>query len=79
MLVISRKTGESFTISDNIKITVVSMGNDKVVLGIEAPKEIKIMREELLETIQANKASAQLHEADNLNKIVSYIKSSKNE
>ena len=79
MLVISRKTGESFTISDNIKITVVSMGNDKVVLGIEAPKEIKIMREELLETIQANKASAQVHEANDLNKIVSYIKSGKNE
>jgi carbon storage regulator len=79
MLVISRKTGESFTISDNIKITVVSMGNDRVVLGIEAPKEIKIMREELLETIQANKASAQVHEANDLNKIVSYIKNSKNE
>jgi carbon storage regulator len=79
MLVISRKTGESFTISDNIKITVVSMGNDKVVLGIEAPKEIKIMREELLETIQANKASAQAHEANDLNKIVSHIKSSKND
>ncbi len=79
MLVISRKTGESFTISDNIKITVVSVSGDKVVLGIDAPKEIKIMREELLETIKANKASAEVHGTDDLSKIISYIKSSKTE
>ncbi|MDD2294308.1 MAG: carbon storage regulator CsrA [Eubacteriales bacterium] len=79
MLVISRKTGESLTISDNIKITVVSMGNDKVVLGIDAPKEIKIMREELLETIQANQAATQTHGADDLNKIASFIKRNKND
>ena len=57
MLVISRKTGESIVISENIRITVVSLGNDKVALGIDAPKEIKVIREELMETIEANKAS----------------------
>lgn len=78
MLVISRKVGESFLISDNIKVTIVSLGNDKVTLGIEAPKEITIMREELLETIQENKASAQVHCSDNLHKIASYMKNNKN-
>jgi carbon storage regulator CsrA len=55
------------------------MGNDKVVLGIDAPKEIKIMREELLETIQANQAATQTHGADDLNKIASFIKRNKND
>lgn len=57
MLVISRKVGESLVIADNIKITVVSIGPDKVTVGIDAPKEIKVIREELIETIEANIAS----------------------
>ncbi|HWQ77241.1 MAG TPA: carbon storage regulator [Anaerovoracaceae bacterium] len=57
MLVISRKAGESLVISENIRITIVSLGNDKVTVGIDAPKEIKVVREELMETIEVNKAS----------------------
>lgn len=79
MLVISRKQGESLTISDNIKITVVSLGNDKVALGIEAPKEIQIMREELLETILANKASADAHDFQDLDRIATYLKNGKSD
>ena len=57
MLVISRKPGESLVISDQIKVTIISLGNDKVTIGIDAPREVKIVREELIETIEANKAS----------------------
>lgn len=57
MLVISRKVGESLFLSDNIKITITSLANDKVTIGIDAPKEVKVVRGELLETIEANKAS----------------------
>ena len=57
MLVISRKVGESLILSDNIRITITSLSSDKVAIGIEAPREVKIIREELLETIEANKAS----------------------
>jgi carbon storage regulator len=59
MLVISRKEGESLVISDNIRITIVSLGNDKVAIGIDAPREIKVMRQELLDTVQANKAAVE--------------------
>ena len=59
MLVISRKTGESLVLSEDIKITVISVSNDKVSIGIEAPRDVKIVRQELLETIEANKASAE--------------------
>ena len=55
MLVLSRKVGESILISDNIKINIVSISGDKVTIAIDAPKEINIMRDELLETIEANK------------------------
>ena len=57
MLVISRKAGEALVISENIRIIIVSLGNDKVTVGIDAPKEIKVVREELMETIEVNKAS----------------------
>ena len=78
MLVISRKIGESLIISDDIKITIVACGNDKVSIGIDAPKEVKIIREELLETIEANKAS--IHEIDNVHYkyMANLIKNKKN-
>ena len=76
MLVISRKQGESLVISDDIKITVISVANDKVTIGIDAPKDIKIVRQELLETIEANKASAEESSKDYRN-IASLLKNSK--
>jgi Carbon storage regulator (could also regulate swarming and quorum sensing) len=74
MLVISRKTGEALVVSDNIKITIVSIGNDKVSIGIEAPKEIKIVRQELLETIEANMASAEEAELKDYKNIATLMK-----
>ena len=48
MLVLSRKLGEKICIGDNIRITVVDVERGKIRLGIEAPREIPIFREELL-------------------------------
>ena len=39
MLVVTRKTDESLTISDNIEITVLEIGKDRVKIGISAPKD----------------------------------------
>lgn len=47
MLLLSRRQGESIIISDNIKIKVVSLGAGKVRLGISAPKEVVVHREEV--------------------------------
>jgi carbon storage regulator len=49
MLVLSRKQGERIVIGDNIVITVVSLEYGKVRLGIEAPREIEVWREEMLD------------------------------
>ena len=77
MLVISRKPGESLILSDNIKITILSVGSDKVAIGIDAPRSINIIREELLETIQANRDSVSQRDVENYANIASMLKSNK--
>lgn len=58
MLVLTRKLGESIAIDDHIKITVVQIKGKQVRLGIQAPKETKIHREEVYTSIQdQNKVS----------------------
>lgn len=59
MLVLTRKLGESIAIDDHIKIRVVQIKGKQVRLGIEAPKETKIHREEVYLAIQdTNKESS---------------------
>lgn len=47
MLVLSRKTGERIHIGENITVTIVRIGPNNVRLGIDAPRELNIVREEL--------------------------------
>lgn len=47
MLVLSRKEAERIRLGDSIVITVVRIGGDKVRLGIQAPKEMLVLRDEL--------------------------------
>ena len=49
MLVLSRKAGEQIIIGDNICVTVVAVRGNQVRIGINAPGEISIVREELFE------------------------------
>ena len=59
MLVLTRKLGESIAIDDHIKIVVVQIKGKQVRLGIQAPKETKIHREEIYSAIQdSNKQAA---------------------
>ena len=52
MLVLSRQRDESIIIGDNIVITIVDIRGDKVRLGIDAPKEIPVHRQEVYDAIQ---------------------------
>lgn len=52
MLVLSRKPGEKILIGDKVQITIVRIGPNTVRIGIDAPKELNIVREELLITQQ---------------------------
>ena len=48
MLVLTRKPGERIVIDDRITVTVLEVQGNRIRLGIEAPKEIPVMREELI-------------------------------
>ena len=48
MLVLSRKTDERIIIDDRITITILEVRGDRIRIGIEAPKEVPVLREELL-------------------------------
>ena len=52
MLVLSRKQDEKIIIGDSITLMVVAIQGDKVRLGIEAPKDVSIHREEVYQAIQ---------------------------
>ncbi len=52
MLVLSRQRDESIIIGDNIVVTIVDIRGDKVRLGINAPTEIPVHRQEIYEAIQ---------------------------
>jgi len=51
MLVLARKKGQSIVIAERIKITVLEIKGDQVRLGIEAPQDLSVYREEIYEQI----------------------------
>ncbi len=52
MLVLTRRTEESVVIGGNIVVTVLGVEGEKVKIGIDAPREVTILRSELLDVIQ---------------------------
>ena len=60
MLVLSRKVGETIQIGDDIILTVVRIGPNNVRLGIDAPRELNIVRTELLVVTEAGPLSAHM-------------------
>ena len=51
MLVLSRKLGEKIVIGDNIVVTVVKIDRNQIRIGIEAPHDISVYREEIAPTV----------------------------
>ena len=62
MLVLTRKLGENIRIGDSVKITVLEVRSGQVKLGIEAPPDVKVHREEIYVRIQEeNRRAQRLH------------------
>ena len=54
MLILSRKNGQKIIINDNIKITILDSKYDSCKIAIDAPRDVKIYREEVYQQIQEN-------------------------
>jgi carbon storage regulator len=79
MLILQRKKGQELTIGDNICITVLDVGNDWVKLAIDAPRDISILRSELIEAASANKEAASVSlTPDSISKISELLQIKKN-
>lgn len=79
MLVLTRKIDESIIIGDNIKITIVDVRNDQVKLGIDAPREIPVHREEVYREIQEENRRAATKQDRDLSKITKLLFKSSDE
>lgn len=66
MLVLTRKLGQSIRIGGSIRIQVVEVRGNQIRLGIEAPSEVRVLREELYQQVGEENDKAQLAERDKL-------------
>lgn len=76
MLILSRKVGETLYINDDIEIKIVEVSGDKVRLGIEAPKDVKVLRSELRLTMESNVKASDAVSPDAFKNMLSKIKKS---
>ena len=60
MLILSRKINEKIMIGDDISVSIIEIRGDQVRIGVDAPKTVKVFRQEVFDAIKAeNKAAAQ--------------------
>jgi carbon storage regulator len=77
MLILTRKAGEKIRIGDNITIHVVDVGKGNVRIGVEAPKDVTIMRDEVLERIEKENLMAANRNRNTLVNAASMLKGKK--
>ena len=58
MLILSRRPGESLTIGDDVVVTVVSVSGNQIRLGITAPREVRVLREEIYKVLREENQAA---------------------
>lgn len=58
MLILSRKTDQQIKIGENITITIIDIKGDQVKIGVEAPKEVKVFRQEVFNAIRNENTAA---------------------
>ncbi|SNX53125.1 carbon storage regulator [Thermoanaerobacterium sp. RBIITD] len=73
MLILTRKIGQSLIIGDDIEIKILSIDSENISIGITAPKNLSIVRKELLEVRDENKKAININKVT-LRQIENFIK-----
>ncbi|KFZ28237.1 carbon storage regulator [Pseudidiomarina atlantica] len=58
MLILSRRVGETLMIGDDVKITILKVSGNQIRIGVEAPKDVSVHREEVYQRVLQEKQSA---------------------
>jgi len=70
MLILSRKIDEKIKIGDDITITLIDVHGDQVKIGVEAPKNVKVFRQEVFDAIQIENKAALVESKESENSLV---------
>ena len=74
MLILSRKIDEKIKIGNDITITLIDVHGDQVKIGVEAPKDVKVFRQEVFDAIQnENKAAVAASQESDSEKAISAV------
>lgn len=57
MLILTRRVGETLMVGDDVTVTVLGVKGNQVRIGVNAPKDVSVHREEIYQRIQREKAS----------------------
>ncbi len=75
MLVLTRKIGEGIIIGDDIRISIIELKGGGVRIGIDAPREVKVHRQEVFDQIKQENREAAQWDITDLNELSSMLKS----
>ncbi|MCF8009853.1 MAG: carbon storage regulator CsrA [Clostridiales bacterium] len=73
MLVLSRKKNQEIMLGDDIKVTILETGEDFVKIGIDAPKDLTILRSELYKEVKQENLSAASGDKNAVDKLKGFL------